>query len=512
MTTLMDERCAGGNPRFTAEEEADLHRRYMAGDEEAATLLTNSVLPLAYKIARKIATGRKWIDDEMELHSAINVGITEALNNFKPELGRLTTYVTWRIRAVCGRFSHFAQLIKTPADMPYRDESKLGFDSEYLRKADAARRIAWFSSPLGGDEKGSVGDLLYDKKAVDPRDEADFRQRRLQLRWAMARFPAEDATAVQLTIIEGLTLEEAGERLGVTRERIRQRQQRALAQLSKYIRLAPSDPADLVDLQGNPLQLDGLLGSGRDVWSDDSLVEQGVPPVSQDFDKDVEEPTEFEAEAKAPPTPRKALAPPVVVAPPIVPETLPAGPGLTDAACGISAMLSNVSINDIDRELDLLDGYYQRFVNEYQRKKQLLAGMRGLLTGVAPPPVAAAAPVTAMACDDEDENEFEDYESALRPRQTNADRSDKCRRRQLCKRPRPGTMSATLHSLLTQHGSMSASRAATLAGTNYTHVYSTLHRFLGRFFRKHGSIWQAMTELEMDEKWEKIKGDELVLT
>ena len=73
-------------------------------------------------------------------------------------------------------------------------------------------------------------------------------------------------------------------------------------------------------------------------------------------------------------------------------------------------------------------------------------------------------------------------------------------------------MSATLHSLLTQHGSMSASRAATLAGTNYTHVYSTLHRFLGRFFRKHGSIWQAMTELEMDEKWEKIKGDELVLT
>lgn len=541
MTTLMDERCVGEAPRFTAEEEADLHRRYMAGEEEAATLLTRSILPWAYQVAKKISTGRGWAADEMELHSAINLGVTEALNNFKPELGRLTTYVFWRVKAVCGRSSQFTQLIKTPSDIPYRPESMLGVESEYLQKAKAARKIAWLSSPLGDETKGSVGDLLYDKKSVDPRAEFDFRQQRLQLRWALVRLPAEDAEAIRLTIIEGLTLEDAGDRLGVTRERIRQRQSRALEQLAKYMRLAPSNEEDLVDLQGNPLQLDGVLGPGRDVWSEDSFEEQGAPPVSYDFDEDVadvEEPTECETEAKAQAScapvellPRLA-ARPVVTSPPVVAAPPMPGPGLTDEACHISAMLANVSINDIDRELDLLDGYYQRFINEYQRKKQLLSGMRNLLTGVALPlpatpapvqppvakappaaaPPAAAPPARAMACDDEDEDEFEDYESSLRPRQTNAERSEKCRRRQLCKRPRPNTMSATLHSVLTQHGSMSVSRAASLAGTNYTHAYSTLHRFLGRFFKKQNSNWAAMTEMEMEEKWDKIKGNELALT
>lgn len=522
MQTLIDERCTGA-PRFTAEEEADLHRRYMAGEEEAATLLTKSILPWAYKTAKKVAQGRRWIDDEMELHSAINIGVTEALNNFRPELGRLTTYVYWRIKAVCARASHFTQLIKTPTDLPYRSEDDFGVTSECLQKARDAQRIAWLSSPITSDGDGRVGDLLYDKKASNPTEELDFRQQRLKLRWALSRMAPDDAQAIQMTVIDGMTLEEAGKSVGLTRERIRQRQQRALPQLEKYIRLAPHNEEDLVDPQGNPLQLDGLLGPGREALPDDELLEQGVTPVSQDFDEDVEdvieEPTAIE-EPVVTAAPQKLISPPVVTtrtpaAVTAVAELPPlSGPGLTDEACGISAMLSRVSINDIDRELDLLDSYYQRFVNEYQRKKQLLAGMRGLLTGSTPPPAAAApaAPPAAWTEAAGDENEDEDEGSELRPRKTNAERSDLCRKMRLSPRPRPNTMSAMLHKVLIEHGSMSASRAAELTGTNYANAYATLHRFMGRFYKKQGSHWAAMTELEMEEKWQKIRGGELVLT
>ena len=516
MQTLLDERCAGEIPRFTAEEEAELHRRYMAGEEEAATLLTKSILPWAYRVARKVAIGRRWAGDEMELHSAINMGVTEALNNFKPELGRLTTYVYWRVKAVCGRASHFTQLIKTPTDLPYRSEDDFGVTSECLEKARNANRIAWLSSPLTNDGDGQVGDLLYDQKAVNPTEELDFRRQRLQLRWALSRMPPDDAQAIRMTVIDGMTLEEAGASVGLTRERIRQRQQRAMTQLEKYIRLAPSDEEDLVDPAGNPLQLDGLLGPGREALSDDELLEQGAIPVSQDFDEDVEddieEPTELESTPAA--VPLKLAAPPVVTPPapaavPAVAELPPlSGPGLTDEACGISAMLSRVSINDIDRELDLLDGYYHRFVNEYQRKKQLLSGMRSLLTGTAPaaPVAAPAAPPAVRTIAAENEG------PELRPRKTNAERSERCRKMVLCPRPRPNTMSATIYELLSKHGSMSASRLTELSGSNYSNIYATLNRFMGRFYRKQGTHWTAMTELEMEEKWQKIKGGELVMT
>jgi RNA polymerase primary sigma factor len=239
-----------------AVEERDLSRRSHAGDGKARKKLIESNLRLVISIAKKYRGRGVPFED---LIQEGNAGLIRAVEKFDPEMGnRFSTYATWWIRqAVTRAVAEQSRTVRLPAhvvDSLYRlrrTENSLSIElgrdateeeiAERLgSRPDEARRLREVAQPIssintrmGGDEEGSeVGDLLSDERSGEDYARVEAGEWELALVEAVRSLPAREARVLEMR--HGLdgeqvrTLREVSEILGISQERARQVEIKAL--------------------------------------------------------------------------------------------------------------------------------------------------------------------------------------------------------------------------------------------------------------------------------------------
>ena len=241
-----------------AGEERDLSRRAHEGDREARSRLIESNLRLVISIAKKYRGRGVPFED---LIQEGNAGLIRAVEKFDPEMGnRFSTYATWWIRqAVTRAIADQARTVRLPAhvvDSLYRlrrAESSLSIElgrdateEELARRLEKGpeetRRLREVGQPIssinarlggGGDEEGSeVGDLLPDERSGDDYARVEIGQWEQTLVEAVRSLPEREAKVLEMR--HGLdggshrTLREVSEVLGISQERARQVEIKAL--------------------------------------------------------------------------------------------------------------------------------------------------------------------------------------------------------------------------------------------------------------------------------------------
>jgi RNA polymerase primary sigma factor len=247
-----------GGRLLEAHEERDLSRRAHGGDREARRRLIESNLRLVISIAKKYRGRGVAFED---LIQEGNAGLIKAVEKFDPEMGnRFSTYATWWIRqAVTRAIADHSRTVRLPAhvvDSLYRLRRaenalsiELGRDATEEELAERlgvrleeTRRLREVSQPISsinarmggsGDEDGSeVGDFLPDERSGDDYAQVEVGQWELALVEAVRSLPEREARVLQMR--HGLdggdvrTLREVSEVLGISQERARQVEIKAL--------------------------------------------------------------------------------------------------------------------------------------------------------------------------------------------------------------------------------------------------------------------------------------------
>ncbi len=245
-------------PPLTEEEERTLARRMREGDRAARERLILSHLRLVVAIAREYGeTGM----DLLDMIQEGNMGLIEAVDRFDPELGyRLSTYARWWIRQAIGAaIERYSQMIRLPVHL-FRaiirfQRLKASFGAEGIeegaelvlapgltleRVRHVERTLREFISldlPIGEGEEDTLEEIVPDESIPPPEKEALRELFREDLLEIVNRLPAREALILRRRYgLEGArpqTLAEIGKDLGITRERVRQLEQRALKRLKE---------------------------------------------------------------------------------------------------------------------------------------------------------------------------------------------------------------------------------------------------------------------------------------
>jgi RNA polymerase primary sigma factor len=244
-----------GGRLLDAAEERDLSRRSREGDSVARARLIESNLRLVISIAKKYRGRGVSFED---LIQEGNAGLIKAVERFDPELGnRFSTYATWWIRqGITRAIADHARPVRLPAHVVdalfrlRRAEAALSLElgrdatEEELAgrlgiKPEEARRLREVSQPvgstnarIGADDGTEMGDLLPDERAGDEYALVEVGQWEGTLREAVASLPKREARIIEMR--HGLdgdkirTLREVSETLGISQERARQVEIKAL--------------------------------------------------------------------------------------------------------------------------------------------------------------------------------------------------------------------------------------------------------------------------------------------
>jgi RNA polymerase primary sigma factor len=246
-----------GGRLLDAAEERELSGRAREGDKEARARLIKSNLRLVISIAKKYR-GRGVLFEDLIQEG--NAGLIKAVERFDPSLGnRFSTYATWWIRqAVTRAIADHARTVRLPAhvvDAVFRLRraenalsTELGRDAteeelaiQLGTKTEEVRRLREVSQPIGSvnarigiaaEEGAEMGDLLPDERVGDDYLRVEIGQWEGTLREAVRSLPEREARILNMR--HGLdgsksrTLREVSEALGISQERARQVEIKAL--------------------------------------------------------------------------------------------------------------------------------------------------------------------------------------------------------------------------------------------------------------------------------------------
>lgn len=248
----------GRIPLLSYDEELELAKKVLAGDEAAKQKLAESNLRLVVSIAKKyVGRGMLFLD----LIQEGNMGLIKAVEKFNYTKGyKFSTYATWWIRqAITRAIADQARTIRIPVHM-VETINKLIRTSRHLlqqlgreptpeeiaaemeipvEKVTEIQKIAQdpvsLETPIGEEDDSHLGDFIQDDDSPAPQDAAAYTLLREQLEEVMKTLTPREAKVLKLRF--GLedgksrTLEEVGKEFNVTRERIRQIEAKALRKL-----------------------------------------------------------------------------------------------------------------------------------------------------------------------------------------------------------------------------------------------------------------------------------------
>ena len=247
----------GDGPLLTAQEERELARRKDEGDEEAKKKLIESNLRLVMSITRNyVNSGVPLLD----LIQEGNLGLIRAVEKFDYKMGyKLSTYATWWIRqAVTRAIADQGRTIRLPVHvvdqvrrvmrarrvltqklnrdpLPHEIAKESGFEVKRVNELlDLVEDPVSLDTPVG-DGDSIYGDMLEDVNAEQPDFVLAELLRGVELQLALDKLSDRMRHVLELRFgLAGATpktLEEVGTELGVTRERVRQLESRALREL-----------------------------------------------------------------------------------------------------------------------------------------------------------------------------------------------------------------------------------------------------------------------------------------
>jgi RNA polymerase primary sigma factor len=248
----------GRVPLLSADEEVELAKRIEQGDEEAKRRLAEANLRLVVSIAKRyVGRGMLFLD----LIQEGNLGLIKAVEKFDYRKGyKFSTYATWWIRqAITRAIADQARTIRIPVHMvetinklirvqrqlvqelgreplPEEIANLMDISVERVREIQKiSQEPVSLETPIGEEEDSHLGDFIEDQDAPAPAEAASFRLLKEQLEEVLETLTPREEKVLRLRF--GLddgrarTLEEVGHVFGVTRERIRQIEAKALRKL-----------------------------------------------------------------------------------------------------------------------------------------------------------------------------------------------------------------------------------------------------------------------------------------
>jgi RNA polymerase primary sigma factor len=251
-------------PLLTAEQEIELSKRIHKGDEQARKAMIRANLRLVINIAKRyIHLGTPFLD----LIEEGNIGLMKAVDKFNPHKGyRFSTYAAWWIKqSITRSISEQGKMIRVPVYMNelitkwQKTKERLAqkwkrtpTDDEIakklkLTKAKKEQISMWLTTttssleaPVGEEEESKVMDLLEDEssEAPDVKIKQLLNRERVDNLLDMMTEREREILDMRFGLISGepQTLAEVAEKLGVSRERVRQIEEAALLRLRKFVK------------------------------------------------------------------------------------------------------------------------------------------------------------------------------------------------------------------------------------------------------------------------------------
>ena len=214
-------RSFGGHKQLTREQEYSLSKRARAGDEEARRILAVSNLPFVVAVARKFASRGARLDD---LVQEGNVGLMKAIEHFDSKKNvRFATYAVWWIRAYITRYLKDNRSQVRGGESERASMSDFSLDTPIEEDGDST----WLDRLESSDEAPDTTYTRHERDAEVSQALEKVKKRLGDLGW--------DILQERLTQDKPRTLEELGQRWGVSRERVRQVELKTKNFLARYL-------------------------------------------------------------------------------------------------------------------------------------------------------------------------------------------------------------------------------------------------------------------------------------